>query len=515
MDKVDESEIHDNDVRCGRGHGSNRHPGNIDYREIVNERREKYQNEKRYFEKSMIAKGVLTIIKEKDPPGRFLEQDSKTEKWKIISDELAEKKIKQCLREGEKQGKSSPSSRRQSHSDNNVANDVVSAPTETALNLEEESSNAAATAAASRTQSEEEEDGTDLANAAASVSSSTEAMKRAIETELYNIVQPRRGEEGATNFDQYEETTSMNVNIDSLTGFDGSKNNQASTTTAASSHHHHHQEQHDERFVHSDPASLHRNSIEDKGIYHGSCSSLKQSVAGIGVDPNHGWNMKGQSHRHAELFSPQHPSSDPRSLYSQTGSEELYYKDHSLNRNIAHDNSRSLDVEHQHHDPEKGTSPMPISEENHDSQKKSHASIMNASIMSVDSSDVSLEPENLAAPGGFSPFKSNNRNQGESLGLSQNSDSKEIPYNIMMVDSVHPHFGDSLLSLGECWFPNNQSVDTTTAKLDASALDERERMEYLDDNPKDNSSSNVAESGFFGQPSKSSADGHDADQGES
>lgn len=454
MNEIDENEIHDNDVRCGRGHGSNRHPGNIDYRQIVHERKERYINEKTYFGKSVIAKEILSIIKAKNPPGRFVEQHPKSENWEVISDEKAERKIKQALREGERGRASSARRRRSGNNTARTSSEGGPSP--------KESSSSSSNNTTSRSPSPP--------NSSATAVASAVARKRALETELYNIVQPQRN----TSFNNSEESTRLNDNLNSFTYLDGSRkdNSQASTS---------HQQHQDERFVSS--------TIDPTEMYPTSVSSLKQSMDAPG-DHTHGWNTKGQAHRYAELFSTtQHALSDPRSLY---------YKDHALNRNVTHDYSRSFDIEHQYHDSEKDTS-MSISEEIPDSQKKSNASIMNASIMSV-GSDISLTPGDLAAPD-YSPLKMN-KNQGEALGYSQISDIKQIPDNIMMVDSANAQlsFGDSLLSLGEgdSWFPN-APADTTTSRSDLQAS-EREHVEYLDDSPKEDSS-NVEENRFLGQSS--------------
>lgn len=96
-----EFQIHDNDVKCGRGHGSNRHEGNIFYRKVVQERKENYRSQTTNFGKTLIAKDIVYIIHSRKPPGRFIEQDGKTDRWTIVPDEEAEKKVKQALREKE------------------------------------------------------------------------------------------------------------------------------------------------------------------------------------------------------------------------------------------------------------------------------------------------------------------------------------------------------------------------------------------------------------------------------
>lgn len=98
---IQESDIHAHDVKCGRGHGSNRHEGNQFYRAKVHERKQDYKNQTSNFGKTLIAKEIVRIVHFRSPPGRFIEQDGKTNRWIVVSDEEAEKKVKQALREKE------------------------------------------------------------------------------------------------------------------------------------------------------------------------------------------------------------------------------------------------------------------------------------------------------------------------------------------------------------------------------------------------------------------------------
>mmetsp|Transcript_5445 Transcript_5445/g.10518 ORF Transcript_5445/g.10518 Transcript_5445/m.10518 type:complete len:577 (+) Transcript_5445:40-1770(+) len=90
---------HPNDVLCGRGGGSNNHPGNESFRELVNEVKFPYVNcPKR--EKPLIARRIVEAVRNQTPPGRFLSKDSKTGMWNDIGDGKAREKTSQALREG-------------------------------------------------------------------------------------------------------------------------------------------------------------------------------------------------------------------------------------------------------------------------------------------------------------------------------------------------------------------------------------------------------------------------------
>jgi hypothetical protein len=90
---------HANDVLCGRGGGSNNHPGNESFRELVNEVKFPYVNcPKR--EKPLIARRIVEAVRNQTPPGRFLSKDTKTGLWNDIGDGKAREKTSQALREG-------------------------------------------------------------------------------------------------------------------------------------------------------------------------------------------------------------------------------------------------------------------------------------------------------------------------------------------------------------------------------------------------------------------------------
>ena len=60
-----------NDVICGRGGAINNHPGNKRFRGFINELKYQYLHEPKQT-KPNVAMRVLNLIKQSDPPGRFL-----------------------------------------------------------------------------------------------------------------------------------------------------------------------------------------------------------------------------------------------------------------------------------------------------------------------------------------------------------------------------------------------------------------------------------------------------------
>lgn len=91
-------EPNDNDVLSGRGGLTNHHPGNKKYRKWVEDHKEKYR-QGTMNQKTTIAKQIIHMVKNQDPPGRFLKRDNRNNPWFELDDEKAEKKTKQALRE--------------------------------------------------------------------------------------------------------------------------------------------------------------------------------------------------------------------------------------------------------------------------------------------------------------------------------------------------------------------------------------------------------------------------------
>ena len=94
----DIKEPHENDVMYGRGGGTNHHPGNKQYRSMVESRKIKYVNSKR-LDKPLVALEIIREWRAQLPPGRFLKHNDKTGCWDDVGDKKAREKTSQALRE--------------------------------------------------------------------------------------------------------------------------------------------------------------------------------------------------------------------------------------------------------------------------------------------------------------------------------------------------------------------------------------------------------------------------------
>jgi hypothetical protein len=90
---------HDHDVKCGRGNPAKDHPGNHWYRRRVHERKAEYDSARSKQEKRRIAKEIVDLVRNRRPPGRFLERDPRTGLWNEIGDGKAIAKAGQALRD--------------------------------------------------------------------------------------------------------------------------------------------------------------------------------------------------------------------------------------------------------------------------------------------------------------------------------------------------------------------------------------------------------------------------------
>ena len=98
---IPKSELNRNDVLSGRGGCVNAYCGNVQFRALVGQPkiRDMY-NQSRRKEKAFIAKKIVQLIRSLDPPGRFLEEDRRTDNcWIEIGDAKAMEKVKQAMRE--------------------------------------------------------------------------------------------------------------------------------------------------------------------------------------------------------------------------------------------------------------------------------------------------------------------------------------------------------------------------------------------------------------------------------
>lgn len=93
--------LHDNDVLSGRGGRINNHPGNIMFREVVEDYKREYLDPRtRKLEKAHVAARLVAQIRSTNPPGRFLKEDPDNPgKYIEIGDQKAWKKAGQALRE--------------------------------------------------------------------------------------------------------------------------------------------------------------------------------------------------------------------------------------------------------------------------------------------------------------------------------------------------------------------------------------------------------------------------------
>ena len=96
----------DTDVLCGRGGGINAHPGNIAFRNMIKEKKERYSVASNKAQKSTIAQTILDSVNELG--GRFLQRDNTADLgtvgtlglWVEVDHEKALAKTSQALREG-------------------------------------------------------------------------------------------------------------------------------------------------------------------------------------------------------------------------------------------------------------------------------------------------------------------------------------------------------------------------------------------------------------------------------
>lgn len=85
-----------NDVLCGRGGGTNVHPGNRRFRDLINANRRAYLKSKKN-DKPAISRSIVQTIR--DMNGRFLKKDEKLNLWFEVGDDGAREKTSQALRQ--------------------------------------------------------------------------------------------------------------------------------------------------------------------------------------------------------------------------------------------------------------------------------------------------------------------------------------------------------------------------------------------------------------------------------
>jgi hypothetical protein len=88
--------FNDADVLSGRGGGTNVHPGNRNFRDLINLHRRAYLKARKN-DKPAISRAIVRSIR--DNNGRFLRKDDKTGLWFEIGDDAAREKTSQALRQ--------------------------------------------------------------------------------------------------------------------------------------------------------------------------------------------------------------------------------------------------------------------------------------------------------------------------------------------------------------------------------------------------------------------------------
>jgi hypothetical protein len=83
-------------VLSGRGGGTNVHPGNRTFRDLINLHRRAYLKARKN-DKPAISRAIVRSIR--DATGRFLRKDEKTGLWFEIGDDAAREKTSQALRQ--------------------------------------------------------------------------------------------------------------------------------------------------------------------------------------------------------------------------------------------------------------------------------------------------------------------------------------------------------------------------------------------------------------------------------
>lgn len=96
---VDIKQPHHNDVLCGRGVTTNRHPGNESFRSLVGVNKEVYVSSSKK-QKMAISRSIVEAVRSLFPPGRFLEKNPQTGLWSDIGHKKAVEKTSQALRDG-------------------------------------------------------------------------------------------------------------------------------------------------------------------------------------------------------------------------------------------------------------------------------------------------------------------------------------------------------------------------------------------------------------------------------
>jgi hypothetical protein len=90
---------HNNDVLCGNGQDGiiKAHPGNENFRKLVDQGMPLYVMARSTHQKKPIVSNIVNQIRNLNPPGRFLHKDANSNLWRDVGDEKARKKIYHAL----------------------------------------------------------------------------------------------------------------------------------------------------------------------------------------------------------------------------------------------------------------------------------------------------------------------------------------------------------------------------------------------------------------------------------
>lgn len=93
------SELNPNDVLSGRGGRINNHPGNVNFRNVVEQYKREYLDPStRKLEKAHVAARLVSQIRSSNPPGRFLREDTENPGCYVeIGDQKAWKSEFSCV----------------------------------------------------------------------------------------------------------------------------------------------------------------------------------------------------------------------------------------------------------------------------------------------------------------------------------------------------------------------------------------------------------------------------------
>lgn len=85
------------DVICARGKQATQHPGNVRFRQIIQQHKEEYSLATNKVERSLIVSRIVDSVREFSPNGGFVKKFGS--RYCEVGDSVAREKIGQCLRD--------------------------------------------------------------------------------------------------------------------------------------------------------------------------------------------------------------------------------------------------------------------------------------------------------------------------------------------------------------------------------------------------------------------------------